>query len=606
VNKARLLERIAELVRGKLIEGISELRDESDKDGMRVVIELKRNENAEIVLNNLYKQTPMESVFGVNMVALLDGQPRLLNLKDMIEAFVRHRREIVTRRTVYDLRKARERGHILEGLAVALANIDEVIALIKASPTPPEAKAALVAREWRGGAVPEMLARAGDVSARPEGLDAALGLHGTIYRLSEVQAQAILDLRLHRLTGLEQDKILAEYAELLDVIRDLSDILARPERLLGVIRDELLAIRDQYGDARRTRIERDESDLTIEDLITPQDVVVTLSHGGYAKSQPVSEYRAQGRGGRGRSATQMKDEDFVEKLFVANTHDTLLCFSSRGQLYWLKVYQLPMAGRASRGKPIVNLLPLEEGERITAVLPIREYEEDKYIFMATAFGTVKKTSLVAFSRPRTAGIIAVGLEDGDQLVGVDITDGKRDVMMFTTEGKAIRFAEDDVRPMGRNAAGVRGIRLPDGERVISLIIPDPQGLILIASENGYGKLTSVEEFPVHGRGGQGVIAIQTTERNGQLVAATQVATTNELMLMSSGGTLVRTRAAEVSVLGRNTQGVRLIRLDEGERLIGVESVEPEPESEQDAEEGEGASDAPDAPAADGDSTAPTH
>ena len=586
VNKARLLERIADLVRGKLLEGISELRDESDKDGMRVVIELKRNENAEIVLNNLYKQTPMESVFGVNMVALLDGQPRLLNLKDMIEAFVRHRREVVTRRTVFDLRKARDRGHILEGLAVALANIDEIIALIKASPTPPEAKAALVAREWRGGAVPEMLARAGDVSARPTGLEAALGLHGALYRLSETQAQAILDLRLHRLTGLEQDKILAEYAELLETIRDLSDILARPERLLQVIRDELIAIREQYGDERRTRIERDESDLTIEDLITPQDVVVTLSHGGYAKSQPVSEYRAQGRGGRGRSATAMKDEDFVEKLFVANTHDTLLCFSSRGQLYWLKVYQLPMAGRVSRGKPIVNLLPLQEGERITAVLPIREYEEEKYIFMATALGTVKKTSLVAFSRPRTAGIIAVGLEEGDQLVGVDITDGKRDVMMFTTEGKAIRFAEEDVRPMGRNAAGVRGIRLPDDERVISLIIPDPQGLILIASENGFGKLTSVEEFPVHGRGGQGVIAIQTTERNGRLVAATQVATTNELMLMSSGGTLVRTRAAEVSVLGRNTQGVRLIRLDEGERLIGVESVEPEPESDADVVEGE--------------------
>ena len=561
VNKARLLERIADLVRGKLLEGISELRDESDKDGMRVVIELKRNENAEIVLNNLYKQTPMESVFGVNMVALLDGQPRLLNLKDMIEAFVRHRREVVTRRTVFDLRKARDRGHILEGLAVALANIDEIIALIKASPTPPEAKAALVAREWRGGAVPEMLARAGDVSARPTGLEAALGLHGAIYRLSETQAQAILDLRLHRLTGLEQDKILAEYAELLDVIRDLSDILARPERLLQVIRDELIAIREQYGDERRTRIERDESDLTIEDLITPQDVVVTLSHGGYAKSQPVSEYRAQGRGGRGRSATAMKDEDFVEKLFVANTHDTLLCFSSRGQLYWLKVYQLPMAGRVSRGKPIVNLLPLQEGERITAVLPIREYEEEKYIFMATALGTVKKTSLVAFSRPRTAGIIAVGLEEGDQLVGVDITDGKRDVMMFTTEGKAIRFAEEDVRPMGRNAAGVRGIRLPDDERVISLIIPDPQGLILIASENGFGKLTSVEEFPVHGRGGQGVIAIQTTERNGRLVAATQVATTNELMLMSSGGTLVRTRAvgsvrARSQHPGRETHSTR--------------------------------------------------
>jgi DNA gyrase subunit A len=433
-----------------------------------------------------------------------------------------------------------------------------------------------MSREWRGGTVPEMLARAGEVSARPEGLDSALGLHGAIYRLSDTQAQAILDLRLHRLTGLEQDKILAEFAELLDTIRDLSDILGRPERLLQVIREELIAIRDQYGDARRTRIERDESDLTIEDLITPQDVVVTLSHGGYAKSQPISEYRAQGRGGRGRSATAVKDEDFVEKLFVANTHDTLLCFSSRGQLYWLKVYQLPLAGRGSRGKPIVNLLPLQDGERITAVLPIGQYEENKYIFMATAMGTVKKTSLVAFSRPRTAGIIAVGLEDGDKLVGVDITDGQRDVMMFSTEGKCIRFSEDDVRPMGRNAAGVRGIRMPERERVISLIIPDPQGLILIASENGYGKLTSVDEFPVHGRGGQGVIAIQTTERNGQLVAATQVTPENELMLMSSSGTLVRTRAAEVSVLGRNTQGVRLIRLDEGERLIGVEAVDPEP------------------------------
>jgi DNA gyrase subunit A len=579
VNKARLLERIADLVRGKLLEGISELRDESDKDGMRVVIELKRNENAEIVLNNLYKHTPMESVFGVNMVALLDGQPRLLNLKEMIDAFLRHRREVVTRRTVYDLRKARERGHILEGLAVALANIDEIIALIKASPTPPEAKVALVAREWRSGAVPEMLARAGDVSARPDGLDDALGLHGGIYRLSETQAQAILDLRLHRLTGLEQDKILAEYAELLDTIRDLCDILARPERLLQVIRDELIAIREQYGDERRTRIERDESDLSDEDLITPQDVVVTLSHGGYAKAQPVSEYRSQGRGGRGRSATAVKDEDFVEKLFVANTHDTLLCFSSRGQLYWLKVYRLPLASRASRGKPIVNLLPLQEGERITAVLPIREYEEDKYVFMATASGTVKKTSLVAFSRPRAAGIIAVGLDEGDSLVGVAITDGTRDVMLFSTEGKAIRFPEADVRAMGRNAAGVRGIRVPDDERVISLIIPDANGLILVASENGYGKLTAVEEFPVHGRGGQGVIAIQTSERNGRLVGAAQVDTTDELMLMSSSGTLVRTPVAQVSVLGRNTQGVRLIRLDDGERLIGVEPVEPEPVDE---------------------------
>ena len=575
VNKARLLERIADLVRGKLIEGISELRDESDKDGMRVVIELKRGEVADIVLNNLYKQTPMESVFGINMVALQDGQPKLMNLKDLIEAFIRHRREVVTRRTVYDLRKARERGHILEGLAIALANIDEVIALIKASPTPPEARAALMARAWTSGVVPEMLARAGSIQTRPDGLADEFGLHEAGYRLSEAQAQAILDLRLHRLTGLEQDKILAEYGELLELIRDLSDILARPERLLGVIRTELLEIRDQYGDERRTRIEADESDLTIEDLITPQDVVVTLSHGGYAKAQPVSEYRAQGRGGRGKSATAVKDEDFVDKLFVANTHDTLLCFSNMGQLYWLKVYRLPQAGRGGRGKPIVNLLPLEEKERITAVLPIREYEDDKFVFMATAQGTVKKTPLSAFSRPRSAGIIAVALDEGDKLVGVAITDGTRDVMLCSSGGKAVRFAEGDVRTMGRTAGGVRGIRVPDGEEVISLIIPDADGLVLTASENGYGKLTPVDEFPLHGRGGQGVIAMQTTERNGRLVAATQVATTDELMLMSSSGTLVRTRAGEISVLGRNTQGVRLIRLDEGERLIGVEAVEPE-------------------------------
>ena len=575
VNKARLLERIAELVRGKLIEGISELRDESDKDGMRVVIELKRGEISDVVLNNLYKQTPMESVFGVNMVALADGQPRLLNLKELIEAFLRHRREVVTRRTVFELRKARERGHILEGLAIALANIDEVIALIKASPSPAEAKAGLMARTWGPGAVPTMLERAGSIQTRPDGLADEFGLHDGAYRLSEAQAQAILDLRLHRLTGLEQDKIIAEFAELLELIRDLCDILARPERLLAVIRAELLEIREQYGDARRTRIEADESDLTIEDLIAPQDVVVTLSHGGYAKAQPVSEYRAQGRGGRGKSATSVKDEDFVDKLFVANTHDTLLCFSSRGQLYWLKVYRLPQAGRGSRGKPIVNLLPLEEGERITAVLPIRDYQEDRYVFMATAQGTVKKTPLVAFSRPRAAGIIAVGLDEGDRLVGVAITDGTRDVILCTSEGKAIRFAEDDVRAMGRTAAGVRGIRVPDGVDVISLIIPDADGLILTASENGFGKLTSVEEFPVHGRGGQGVIAMQTSERNGRLVAAAQVATTDELMLMSSSGTLVRTRAGEISVLGRNTQGVRLIRLDEGDALIGVEAVEPE-------------------------------
>jgi DNA gyrase subunit A len=517
----------------------------------------------------------MESVFGVNMVALQDGQPKLMNLKDLIEAFIRHRREVVTRRTVYDLRKARERGHILEGLAIALANIDEVIALIKASPSPAEAKAGLLARTWDAGVVPAMLERAGSIQTRPEGLASEYGLQADGYRLSEAQAQAILDLRLHRLTGLEQDKILAEYGELLELIRDLCDILARPERLLEVIRQELTAIRDQYGDERRTRIEADESDLTIEDLIVPEDVVVTLSHGGYAKAQAVSEYRAQGRGGRGKAATAVKDEDFVDKLFVANTHDTLLCFSNLGQLYWLKVYRLPKAGRGSRGKPIVNLLPLEPEERITAVLPIREYEEGRFVFMATAGGTVKKTPLVAFSRPRAAGIIAVDLEPGEKLVGVAITDGTRDVMLFSSEGKAIRFSEDDVRAMGRNAAGVRGIRLPEDEQVISLIIPDANGLILTASENGYGKLTPVEEFPVHGRGGQGVIAIQTTERNGRLVAAAQVATTDELMLMSSSGTLVRTRASEISILGRNTQGVRLIRLDDGERLIGVEPVEPE-------------------------------
>ncbi len=591
VNKARLLERIADLVRGKLIEGISELRDESDKDGMRVVIELKRGESADIVLNNLYKQTPMESVFGINMVALQDGQPKLMNLKDFIEAFIRHRREVVTRRTVYDLRKARERGHILEGLAVALANIDEVIALIKASPSSAEAKVALMARAWGPGAVPEMLVRAGSIQTRPDGLADDVGLRDNGYRLSEAQAQAILDLRLHRLTGLEQEKILAEYAELLELIRDLSDILARPERLLAVIRAELLEIREQYGDARRTRIEVDESDLTMEDLITPQDVVVSLSHGGYAKAQPVSEYRAQGRGGRGRSATAMKDEDFVDKIFVANTHDTLLCFSNLGQLYWLKVYRLPQTGRGGRGKPIVNLLPLEEAERITAVLPIREYEDDSYVFMATARGTVKKTPLSAFSRPRSAGIIAVGLDEGDKLVGVAITDGTRDVMLCSSGGKAVRFPEDDVRAMGRTAAGVRGIRVPDDEDVISLIIPDADGLVLTASENGFGKLTPVDEFPVHGRGGQGVIAMQTTERNGRLVAATQVATTDELMLMSSNGTLVRTRAGEISVLGRNTQGVRLIRLDEGERLIGVEAVEPEAgEGEEESAESQPESD----------------
>ncbi len=574
VNKARLLERIAELVREKIVEGIASdgLRDESDKDGMRVVIELKRGEVADIVLNKLFKHTPMESVFGINMVALHEGQPKLLNLKEMLEAFLRHRREVVTRRTIFDLRKARERAHILEGQAVALANIDEVIAVIKASPTPAEAKVALMGRMWPSGAVPEMLARAGNVDARPDGLTDEFGLKADGYRLSEVQAQAILELRLHRLTGLEQDKIWQEFQELLVQIQDLSDILARPERLLSVIRAELEDIRAKYGDKRRTEIVQDHSDLTIEDLIEQQDVVVTLSHGGYAKAQPVTAYQAQRRGGRGKAATSVKDEDFIDKLFVANTHDTLLCFSSAGKMYWLKVYQLPQASRGSRGKPIVNLLPLQEGERINAVVPIHEFEENKFVFMATAMGTVKKTSLDAFSRPRTAGIIAIELEAGDRLVGVDITDGSRQILLCSSEGKAIRFDENDVRPMGRTAAGVRGIRLPEGEEVISLITLNENGMILTASANGYGKLTPVEEYPVHGRGGQGVIALQTSERNGKMVGALQIKPDDEIMLISSSGTLVRTPVHDVSVQGRNTQGVRLIRLDEGDRLVGLERI----------------------------------
>jgi len=581
VNKARLIERIAELVREKVVEGIAAdgLRDESDKDGMRIVIELKRGENADVLLANLFKHTPMESVFGINMVALQDGQPKLLNLKEMLEAFLRHRREVVTRRTVFDLRKARERAHILEGLTVALANIDEVIAVIKASPTGAEAKAALMSRVWGPGVVPELLARAGTISARVEGLSLEFGLVAGGYRLSEEQAQAILEMRLQRLTGLEQDKISAEYKELLAQIQDLGDILARPERLLAVIRGELLEIKEAYGDQRRTEINADYSEVTIEDLIEPQDVVVTLSHSGYAKSQPVTDYQAQRRGGRGKAATSMKDEDFVDKLFVAHTHDTLLCFSSVGKLYWLKVYQVPMASRGSRGKPIVNLLPLQDGERINALLPIHEFGADKFVFFATAKGTVKKTSLEAFSRPRTAGIIAIDLESGDRLVGVDITDGKKHIVMCSSGGKAIRFHEDDVRPMGRNAAGVRGIRLNEqDDEVISLMVVDAEGdngLILAASENGYGKLTQISEFPQHGRGGQGVIALQTTERNGRMVGALRVTPDNEVMLISSNGTLVRTPVSDISIQGRNTQGVRLIRLDEGDRLVGLERIEGE-------------------------------
>ena len=581
VNKARLLERIADLVRAKEIEGISELRDESDKDGMRVVIELKRGEVAEIVLNNLYAQTPMETVFGINMVALQDGQPKLLSLKEMLEAFIRHRREVVTRRTIFDLAKARDRAHVLEGLAVALANIEDVIALIRAAASPAEAKAGLLSRVWAGGVVPELLARAGALSTRPADLAADLGMSASGYRLSDVQAQAILDMRLHRLTGLEQDKIIAEYKELLVAIQNLTDILNRPERLTEVVRDELIEIREAYGDARRTEINRDHLDLTTEDLIEPQDVVVTLSHAGYAKSQPVTEYQTQRRGGRGRSATSVKDEDFVEKLFVANTHDTVLCFSNRGKVYWLKVYKLPQAGHNARGKPMVNLLPLEEGEKINAVLPVKQYDEQHFVFMATSQGTVKKTPLTAFSRPRTSGIIAVDLRDNDRLVGVDLTDGQREVILCTSGGKAIRFHEEEVRPMGRDAAGVRGVKLDEGQELIALIVCG-EGNVLTASENGYGKLTPLDDFPKHGRGGQGVIALQTSDRNGKLVAALQVTAGQEIMLISSTGTLVRTPVDEISVLGRTTQGVRLIRLADGERLTGIERIESL-ETEGDAE-----------------------
>jgi DNA gyrase subunit A len=571
VNKARLLEKIADLVKDKKIEGISTLRDESDKDGMRMVIELKRGEVAEVILNNLYQHTQLQSVFGINMVALVDGQPRLLNLKQVLEAFVRHRREVVTRRTVFELRKARERAHILEGLAVALANIDEVIALIKASSSRAEAREELMRREWAPGIVTDLLQRSGAEASRPDGLETRFGYQGDVYRLSEVQAQAILDLRLHQLTGLEQDKIVDEYKQVIERIGDLLDILNNPDRLMQVIRDELIEVREQFGDERRTEILADHLDLTLEDLITEEDVVVTLSHSGYAKSQPVSDYRAQRRGGRGKAATRVKEEDFIDKLFIASTHDTILCFSSRGKAYWLKVYQLPQAGRTARGKPIVNLLPLEEGERINAVLPVREFPEDRFVFMATAQGTVKKTPLADFSRPRANGIIALDLREDDYLVNVAVTDGTCDVMLFSNTGKAIRFKESDVRPMGRTACGVRGTRLAAGQRVIALIIVE-EGSVLTATENGYGKRTLVADYPVHGRGGQGVISIQSSERNGEVVGAVLVQDEDEIMLISNGGTLVRTRVQEISVLGRNTQGVRLISLHNGEKLVGVERI----------------------------------
>ncbi|MFZ1342509.1 DNA gyrase subunit A [Thiothrix eikelboomii] len=570
VNKARLLEKIAELVKDKKIEGISELRDESDKDGMRMVVEVKRGESAEVLLNNLYKQTQMQTVFGINMVALVDAQPKLLNLKQILEAFLRHRREVVTRRTIFNLRKARERAHLLEGLAVALSNIDEIIDLIKQAASPAEAKEGLMARGWSPGIVSEMLMRSGAEMSRPDDLSAALGLREGHYWLSEEQAQAILDLRLHRLTGLEKDKILEEYRELLERIADLLDILSNPERLMQVIRDELLELRETYSDKRRTEINVIGEDLSLEDLIADEEVVVTLSHEGYAKAQPLDTYRAQRRGGRGKTATTMKQEDFLEKLFVASTHDTILCFSSRGRMYWLKVYQLPLASRNSRGRPMVNLLPLEEGERINAILPIREYEEGKFIFMVTSNGTVKKTPLKEFSRPRNAGIIAVDLRD-DYLVDVALTNGENEVMLFTSAGKAIRFHESDVRAMGRGAAGVRGIRLDENQQVNALLILG-EGEILTATENGYGKRTRVDEFLAQGRGGMGVIAIQTSERNGQAIGAVQVTETNQIMLITNGGTLVRTPVAQVSVVGRNTQGVTLIRLNEGEKLVQIAPI----------------------------------
>jgi DNA gyrase subunit A len=582
VNKARLLEKIAELVKDKKIEGISALRDESDKDGMRMVIDLKRGEVAEVVLNNLYQHTQLQSVFGINMVALVDGRPRLLNLKECLEAFVRHRRDVVTRRTVFELRKARQRAHILEGLAVALANIDEVIALIKSSPNRAAAKQSLMERVWEPGMVTGMLERAGAEASRPEGLDAQFGLVEEGYRLSETQTQAILDLRLHQLTGLEQDKILDEYKQLLEEIDRLLEILANPDRLMAVIREELEALRDQYGDERRTEIMIDHLDLKLEDLITEEDVVVTLSHAGYAKSQPLSDYRAQRRGGRGKSAAGVREEDFIDKLFIASTHDTILCFSSRGKVYWLKVYELPQAGRTARGKPIVNLLPLEAGERINAILPIREFDEEHFVFMATAQGTVKKTSLSNFSRPRSSGLIAVELREGDYLIDVAITDGQRDVMLFSNAGKVIRFSEADVRPMGRTACGVRGIKLKPGQWVISMIIAGEHP-VLTATENGYGKRTAAADYPVYGRGGQGVIAIQVTERNGQVIGAVPADDSDEVMLISDGGTLVRTRVREISVMGRNTQGVRLIALANGEKLVGMERVLEDKDEDDDGD-----------------------
>ncbi|MCK9605026.1 MAG: DNA gyrase subunit A [Methylomonas sp.] len=586
VNKARLLEKIAELVKEGKLEGISGLRDESDKDGMRMVIELRRGEVADVVLNNLYKQTQMQTVFGINMVALLDGRPHCMSLKDILSAFIDHRREIVTRRTIYNLRKARERAHILEGLAVALANIDDMIELIKTSPNPQEAKQGLLGKTWSAGLVAALLDRADADRSRPENLGPEYGLADGFYRLSEEQAQAILDLRLHRLTGLEQEKIVNEYKQLLELIDEYLHILGSDVRLMEVIKEELEAIKEQYSDARRTEIMQDFSNLSAEDLITEEDMVVTMSHEGYVKTQPLTDYKAQRRGGRGKSATATKEHDFIDKLIIANTHDTILCFSSRGKVYWLKVYELPVASRASRGKPFVNLLPLEEGEKINAMLSVREYSEDKFVFMATASGTVKKTPLTEFAYQLAKGKIAIDLRDNDMLVGVALTDGQQNVMLFNSDGKAVCFNETDVRPMGRTAAGVRGMRLQEGQKIISLII-STEGTVLNITENGYGKRTRTEEFTQHKRGGQGLIAIQTSERNGAVVGAVLVNDTDEIMLITNAGTLVRTRVNEISVVGRNTQGVTVIRLDKGEKVVGVDRIEGLGDDEDEIEEGEG-------------------
>ncbi|ASG65707.1 DNA gyrase subunit A [Idiomarina piscisalsi] len=584
VNKARLIEKIAELVKEKRVEGISALRDESDKDGMRIVIEIRRGDVGEVVLNHLYANTQLQVVFGINMVALDKNQPRLFNLRDMLDCFIRHRREVVTRRSVYELRKARERAHILEGLAISLANIDEVIELIRRSPTPAEAKAGLISRAWKLGDVAAMLETAGVDAARPDHLPEEYGIKGDNYHLTEAQAQAILDLRLHKLTGLEHEKILDEYKGLLEQIAELLHILRSSERLMEVIREELVEIRDNFGDERKTDITSAAHDISMEDLINEEDVVLTLSHEGYVKYQPLTEYEAQRRGGKGKAATKMKDEDFIERLWVANTHDTILCFSTRGRIYWMKVYQLPLASRASRGKPIVNLLPLEEDERITAILPTRDYPEDKFVVMATKNGTIKKTPLPEYSRPRNGGIIALNLVDGDELIGVDITDGNGDIMLFSDAGKVVRFAEEQVRSMGRTATGVRGIRLEEDQRVVSLIVPreyeEQEAAVLTVTENGYGKRTPLTEYPAKSRATKGVVSIKVSERNGSVVGAMEVIDGNEIMLISNKGTLVRTRVNEVSTVGRNTQGVRLIRTADDEKVVGLQRIDEIDEDEE--------------------------